>query len=238
MGIFRIDDIEDSSSLRRGEICAYKKFGIPLTLNSANLAYFEALKLLQSSSKINFRDISIIFTEEMINLHVGQGIEIYLRDYGNRIPTLEEYFKICCRKTGGLFRLFTRLLLKCSKKNFEIDSENLIVGLAEELGKFYQIRDDYLNLFEGDAHDLIEGKYTLPTIFADIKEIKCQNSTQVAAILQKLNEMEADKICLRTLTELAGEMEILIFEIEQRTGRENNLKEVIYSLFESQSSKQ
>lgn len=230
----RIDDIEDSSSLRRGEPCAYKKFGIPLTLNSANLTYFEALKLLQSSSKMNFRDISIIFTEEMINLHVGQGTEIYFRDCGNCIPTLEEYFKICSKKTGGLFRLFTRLLLKCSKKSFETETENLIVGLAEDLGKFYQIRDDYLNLFEGDANDLIEGKYTLPTIFADIKEIKCQNSTEIEAILQKLKEVEADKICLRTLTDLAGEMENLIFEIEQRTGRENSLKGIIYSLFESQ----
>lgn len=223
----RIDDIEDSSSLRRGELCAYRKFGIPLTLNSANLAYFEALKLLQTRT-----DFIKIFTEEMINLHVGQGTEIYFRDHGDRIPTIEEYFKICAKKTGGLFRLFTRLLLKCREKSFHNESEELIIKLAEDLGKFYQIRDDYLNLFKGDASDLIEGKYTLPTIFADIKRIKCENEEEIKEILNKLYEIEADKFCLRTLTELAEEMENSIFEIEQMIGRRNDLKEIIYSLLE------
>lgn len=223
----RIDDIEDSSSLRRGELCAYRKFGIPLTLNSANLAYFEALKLLQTRT-----DFIEIFTEEMINLHVGQGTEIYFRDHGDRIPTIEEYFKICSKKTGGLFRLFTRLLLKSREKSFNNESEELIIKLAEDLGKFYQIRDDYLNLFKGDASDLIEGKYTLPTIFADIKRIKCENEEEIKEILKKLYEIEADKFCLRILTELAEEMENSIFEIEQLIGRRNYLKEIIYSLLE------
>ena len=40
----RIDDIEDSSSLRRGLSSAHTVFGIPLTLNSANYVYFIGLK--------------------------------------------------------------------------------------------------------------------------------------------------------------------------------------------------
>lgn len=198
-----------------------------MTLNSANLAYFEALKLFQSRT-----EFVEIFTEEMINLHIGQGTEIYFRDHGDRIPTIEEYFKICAKKTGGLFRLFTRLLLKSTKKVHHSKTEDLIINLAEDLGKFYQIRDDYLNLFKGDATDLIEGKYTLPTIFADLKMIKCENTEDIKEIMKKLYEIEADKFCLRTLTELAEEMENSIFEIEQATGRQNDLKEIIYSLLE------
>mgnify|MGYP001809618937 CR=1 FL=1 len=194
-------------------------------MNSANLAYFEALKLL------GFRSEFVeIFVEEMINLHVGQGIEIYFRDHGDRMPTIGEYFKICAKKTGGLFRLFAKLLLKSSKKSFDKETEDLIVYLAEELGKFYQIRDDYLNLFEGDATDLIEGKYTLATIFAEVKRIKCQNPEEIKEVMEKLYEIEADKFCWRTLTELAEEMESTIFEIEHRIGRQNDLKEIIYSL--------
>lgn len=213
-------------------MCAYKKFGIPLTLNSANLAYFEALKLLQSSEETNKADLIKIFTEEMIDSHIGQGIEIYFRDLGDRIPTIEEYFKICAKKTGGLFRLFTRLLLKSTKKLFEFGTEQFIINLAEDLGKFYQIRDDYLNLFKGDATDLIEGKYTLPTIFADIKKIKCDSKEEIEGVINKLNEIEAGKFCLRTLTEMAEEMENKIFEIENEIGRKNDLKEIIYSLLE------
>lgn len=227
MQLYRIDDIEDASEYRRGQVCAYKKFGIPLTLNSANLAYFEALKLLQACAD-HSADLTAIFTEEMINLHVGQGSEIYFRDQGSvASPKIEEYYKICSLKTGGLFRLFTRLLLKCSKKTIDVETEKWIIGLAEDLGKFYQVRDDYLNIFKGDASDLIEGKFTLPTIFAEIKNIKNQKSED---ILDTLRAVEADKFCLRTLSEFAEEMENLIFEIEQKTERQNNLKDVINSL--------
>ena len=54
----RIDDIEDSSELRRGQPSAHIKFGLALTINSANLAYFEALQLLQS---IEIPKLSVIF---------------------------------------------------------------------------------------------------------------------------------------------------------------------------------
>ena len=40
----RLDDIEDSSILRRGMPVAHAVFGIPLTINAANYAYFLALQ--------------------------------------------------------------------------------------------------------------------------------------------------------------------------------------------------
>lgn len=40
----RIDDIEDHSVLRRGMPVAHKIYGVPLTINCANYAYFIALK--------------------------------------------------------------------------------------------------------------------------------------------------------------------------------------------------
>lgn len=39
-----IDDIEDHSELRRGLPAAHTVYGIPLTINCANLAYFLALR--------------------------------------------------------------------------------------------------------------------------------------------------------------------------------------------------
>jgi geranylgeranyl diphosphate synthase type 3 len=39
-----IDDIEDNSQLRRGVPVAHSVFGVPLTINAANYAYFIALK--------------------------------------------------------------------------------------------------------------------------------------------------------------------------------------------------
>lgn len=167
----------------------------------------------------------------MISLHEGQGAEIYFRDIDHRPPTIEEYYKICLQKTGGLFNLSIRLLIKSGKHPIDFDTENLIISLAEQLGKFYQIRDDYLNIFEGEAEDLLEGKFTLPTIFAeDLKYLKGLKKEGIKEILEKLKDCEADKLCLRTLSEMAIEMETFIFEIDQKTGRSNGLKEFIYSL--------
>ena len=39
-----IDDIEDNSNLRRGVPVAHNVYGVPATINCANLVYFEALR--------------------------------------------------------------------------------------------------------------------------------------------------------------------------------------------------
>ena len=87
--IQRIDDIEDNSLLRRGLPVAHKIYGVPLTINCANFVYF----LVMKDVNMKFPSSIPTFTEEMINLHFGQGLEIYHRD--NHIcPSFEDYFKI------------------------------------------------------------------------------------------------------------------------------------------------
>ena len=174
-----------------------------------------------------------LFVDEMINLHVGQGTEIYFRDNSLR-PTIDEYYRICAEKTGGLFRLSVKLLLKCSgNKLIDGKCEELLVTLAEEFGKFYQVRDDYLNLFHGDGSDLKEGKFTLPTLFADLTRSKYETREDREKIIQKLKEIEADKFCMRTLSEMAMRMETFVFKIDRETLKSNEMKEIIYFLIEN-----
>ena len=96
---FRLDDIEDSSNLREGKkieqflmypcvegkpckkfffdflifLGAYRLFGIPQTINSANYSYFEALLELNKS---NLQDSNNLVLEELLLLHKGQGEDI------------------------------------------------------------------------------------------------------------------------------------------------------------------
>jgi geranylgeranyl diphosphate synthase type 3 len=103
---FRIDDVEDSSLLRRGVPVAHSIFGIPQTINSANYVYFCGLKellKLKSASAID------IYTDELINLHRGQGMDLYWRD-SLTCPTEDEYLAMVSDKTGGLFRLAIKLM--------------------------------------------------------------------------------------------------------------------------------
>jgi geranylgeranyl diphosphate synthase type 3 len=61
-----VDDVEDSSILRRGIPVAHSIFGTPQTINSANYIYFKAL---QDLLVMNNPKLIEIFTEELLNLH-------------------------------------------------------------------------------------------------------------------------------------------------------------------------
>ncbi|KHN94000.1 geranylgeranyl diphosphate synthase [Metarhizium album ARSEF 1941] len=156
-----IDDIQDSSKLRRGVPVAHSIFGIAQTINSANLAYFMAQKELDHLT--NPRAYAI-FTEELINLHRGQGMELHWRD-SLHCPTEDEYMRMVRNKTGGLFRLAIRLM------QGESASSRDYVPLVETLGVLFQIRDDYQNLQsdlysknKGFCEDISEGKFSYPII--------------------------------------------------------------------------
>jgi len=74
-----------------------------------------------------------------VNLHRGQGLDLYWRDTMT-VPTEEDYYLMISLKTGGLFRLATRLMQSVSTTGINV------LPLAELVGTIFQIRDDYQNL--------------------------------------------------------------------------------------------
>ncbi len=133
----RIDDIQDGSELRRGSPAAHCVFGTAQSINSANYAYFLAqqeLLSLESPAKT-----MQIFIEELLNLHRGQGIELFWRETLT-VPSEDDYLLMISNKTGGLFRLATRLMQAVSSTTYNI------LPLAELVGLIFQIRDDHQNL--------------------------------------------------------------------------------------------
>ena len=80
-----------------------------------------------------------IYNEEMLNLHRGQGIELFWRDTMT-VPTEDEYLLMISNKTGGLFRLAARLMQSASSTGHDI------LPLTNLVGLIFQIRDDYNNL--------------------------------------------------------------------------------------------
>lgn len=159
-----IDDIQDGSRLRRGAPAAHTVYGIAQTINSANYVYFQAQQLLTTLK--NSPTALQIFNEEILNLHRGQGMDLYWRDTLT-IPHEEEYLEMVSNKTGGLFRLGIRLMMMSS--TLELD----LLPLANLLGLLFQIQDDYRNLTcermsqtKGYCEDFTEGKFSFPIIHA------------------------------------------------------------------------
>lgn len=167
-----IDDVEDSSLLRRGLPVAHALFGVPQTINSANYVYFCALEELQ---KLRNATAIAVFSEELLNLHRGQGLDLFWRDTLT-CPTEDEYLEMVGNKTGGLFRLGIKLMqAESSRARPAADGTPPLdcVPLVNLIGLIYQIRDDYLNLQsteysenKGLAEDLTEGKFSFPVIHA------------------------------------------------------------------------
>lgn len=196
-----IDDIEDNSSLRRGLPVAHSIYGVAMTINAANYAFFLALDKVQ---QLNHPDATKIYTEQMLELHRGQGMEIYWRD--NLIcPTESEYKLMVIRKTGGLFMIATGLMKLFSETSKDLSKITALLAI------YFQIRDDYCNLTSKEyadnksfCEDLTEGKFSFPIIHA-INNRK--NEREILNILrQRSKDIDVKKYCVRLLDE-AGSFE-------------------------------
>ncbi|KAK7754265.1 geranylgeranyl pyrophosphate synthetase [Diatrype stigma] len=187
-----IDDVEDNSVLRRGLPVTHSIYGTAQTINSANYIYFCALQELQKLK--NPRAIDV-YTEELLNLHRGQGMDLFWRDTLT-CPTEEDYLEMVGNKTGGLFRLAVRLMQAESKSSIDC------VPLVHILGLIFQIEDDYKNLSDvkytenkGFAEDLTEGKFSFPIIHSIRSD---PNNLQLLNILkQKTTDAEVKRYAIR-----------------------------------------
>ncbi|CEJ05061.1 Putative Geranylgeranyl pyrophosphate synthase [Rhizopus microsporus] len=219
-----IDDVQDDSHLRRGVPVAHHIYGIPQTINTANYVYFLALKNI---IQLNIPEMVNIYTEELIHLHQGQGIELYWRD-SLTCPTEEEYIEMVNNKTSGLLRLGVRLMQAASKSQVDY------TPLVNIIGVHFQVRDDYMNLQsntvsddhpyqkvlltlpkytqnKGFCEDLTEGKFSFPIIHA----IRADPSNRqlLNIISQKPTSVEVKQYAL---------------EIIKRTGSFEYVREFLY----------
>ncbi|KAH9498404.1 Geranylgeranyl pyrophosphate synthase [Bulinus truncatus] len=195
-----VDDIEDNSKLRRGIPVTHSIFGVAQAINTANYIYFLVLEKLFTLGKLE--ETTRIFTEHTLELHRGQGMDIYWRD-AVICPTEDDYKLMVLRKTGALFGLAVQLmqLFSTNKSDFS--------GLLKLLGLYFQIRDDYANLcskeYEANksyCEDITEGKFSFPLIHA-IRVNPGDN--QVLSILrQRTTDYDVKKYCVQYLEKVGS----------------------------------
>ncbi|KAI0448819.1 geranylgeranyl pyrophosphate synthase [Xylaria acuta] len=161
-----LDDLEDGSPLRRGRPSTHDIYGPAQTVNSATYLYIQATQL---AAELGNQSCFHIFTEEMRRLYVGQSYDLYWT-HNALCPSIAEYLRMVDDKTGGLFRMLTRMMVAESPVSNDISDIDLDL-LSCLIGRFFQIRDDYQNLASADyakkkgfAEDLDEGKYSFALI--------------------------------------------------------------------------
>ncbi|EUC26637.1 hypothetical protein COCCADRAFT_113784 [Bipolaris zeicola 26-R-13] len=236
-----IDDIQDNSRLRRGAPVAHDVFGTAQTINSANYVYFCALRDL---SILGNAELIQIYTEELLNLHRGQGMDIFWRDTST-CPTEPDYIQMVSNKTGGLFRLAVKLMCAESRR---VQDVARYVRLANSIGVLFQVLDDYRNLTDGLytqkkglCEDLSEGKFSFPIIYAIQSEpsssflldILRQRTNEDAIKRDAVSYIERRGSFLYTRTVLRGLKEDiirLVDEVDAGEGKSADLKCVLEKL--------
>ncbi|KAI6168704.1 terpenoid synthase [Pisolithus thermaeus] len=128
------NDIEDDSDLRRGKPAAHKVYGIPQPTNSASYAWwlaFQQLASIQWSPK----------EKELLNLHHGQGLDIFWPDILRRL-TEQEYIRMARGKGSSILWPSVKIMMAFATTSTDVD----YVGLIDLFGIYGQIWDDYMNL--------------------------------------------------------------------------------------------
>eukprot|EP00049_Salpingoeca_infusionum_P010409 m.178225 g.178225 ORF g.178225 m.178225 type:complete len:160 (+) comp14639_c0_seq16:722-1201(+) len=115
---------------------AHQVYGVAQTINCANYMYF---KCMAKVMELDSPRAAQAFTDQLLELHRGQGMDIYWRD-AQVCPTEDEYKEMVLRKTGGLFELAVQLMQTFSEDKRDYGP------LLEVFGLYFQIRDDYANL--------------------------------------------------------------------------------------------
>src|SRR4030043_2208509 len=169
-GTLIIDDIEDTSDLRRGKPCTYKVYGGDVAVNAGNTMYYlPLLPLMEKRAQVSpekLRDIYEVYVQEMINLSIGQAMDISWHKGMANADALgeQDYLQMCAYKTGTLARMAARMAaVLCGADSNLVDK---LGHFAESIGVAFQIQDDALDMMSdafaqkkgGRGQDKNEGK--------------------------------------------------------------------------------
>ncbi|KAK2008694.1 geranylgeranyl pyrophosphate synthetase [Colletotrichum eremochloae] len=234
-----LDDVEDNSPLRRSAPSTHNIFGMPQTVNSAS---YMIIDVIDRASRLENPALLAVVIDEMKSLVAGQGLDLFWT-FAMCPPTVQEYLEMVDGKTGALFRMISKMLVACQRVPQQIPDLSKLMTL---LGRYFQIRDDYMNLVshqytdsKGTCEDLDEGKYSYIMIHAlQNAQPKTKNILQ-ALLLQRKSAGCAGpgqkELFLKVFWEtgslghtaaLLGSLRLAIIAevelVEQATGRTNN----------------
>ena len=244
-----IDDIEDGSDKRRGFPAAHIVHGEALTINAANYVYFLALEKVLSLP--NASGASIIYAQEILNLHRGQGQDIWWREK-KRVPSETEYISMVKDKTGGLFRMAIRLLC-CLVEHDDDDSSmdeklesmedtpivdiKVMLELCDLLAVYFQIRDDFINVFstkfseqKGFAEDLTEGKYSFLVVSAVRTLREAKNELAVEELVSLLGMHTTDAQLKKRAVELLKQGQAPMYTRQYLVQTKANISRIVERL--------
>ncbi|CAI7565874.1 unnamed protein product [Penicillium glandicola] len=172
-----LDDFQDDSPLRRERTATHLVFGPAQSINSATYMF---VKAAQTVDALGAPQMMTALLEGLETLFIGQSWDISWRD-NFYCPTESEYLAMVDKKTSAILTMMVQLMQVNSKT---VPFSHRLPPLARLFGRWYQIRDDYMNLQgteyskqKGFCEDLDEGKLSYPIVKC------CQKSEEIKNII-------------------------------------------------------
>lgn len=167
------DDIQDNSEFRRGRKTVWVNWGAPMAINVGDALFVIANQaILELSAKYPAHMVvkaAQILSQACLELTQGQYLDM---SYEERTDlTIESYWPMIAGKTSALLSACTHIgaLFGYAKDN---QAEDMRL-FGHHLGLAFQVQDDILGIWGDEgvtgksaASDLVEGKNSLPVLFA------------------------------------------------------------------------
>jgi geranylgeranyl diphosphate synthase, type I len=167
------DDIQDNSELRRGRRTVWVKWGAPMAINVGDALFVIANQAI-TDLKTHYPADMVVQAAEILNnccldLTRGQYLDMSYEERADLV--MEDYWQMIGGKTSALLSACTHIgaLLGYA----QINQQEAFRLYGHHLGLAFQVQDDILGIWGDEAltgksaaSDLVEGKNSLPVLYA------------------------------------------------------------------------
>lgn len=187
------DDVVDDSDKRRGAATINKVWDNHIAVLMGD---FFLAKCLESSNATDSLAISRVLSGMVIRLSEGE-----LEQQSNarsHLMSENAYFSVISGKTASLFSGCLRvgaISVGASKED-----EEKLAEIGELMGLVFQMRDDIFDYYPSNdnvgkptGHDILEGKITLPLIFA-LNQSSNEENQRMRNIVLNNNQLSSDQV--------------------------------------------
>ncbi len=220
------DDVQDNSDKRRGRPTVWAKWGVPMAINVGDTLFVlsnqATMDLIKSHPASIVVRAAAILHDSCLDLTRGQFMDMSYEERNDL--TIEDYWPMIGGKTSALLAACTHIGALLGNAKNEIQENYRQFGY--HLGMAFQIQDDILGIWgeesitgKSAASDLVEGKNSLPVLYALGKKgkfaqlwnqgpIKANEVKAVAAQLEREGAREyANEMSLKETGEALGFLE-------------------------------
>ena len=167
------DDIQDNSDLRRGRRTVWVKWGAPMAINVGDAMFVIANQAILDLVAHYPADMVVkaarILNDCCLDLTRGQYLDMSYEERNDL--SIEDYWPMIGGKTSALLSACTHIGSLLGYANDEKQEAYRLFGY--HLGLAFQVQDDILGIWGDEAltgksaaSDLVEGKNSLPVLFA------------------------------------------------------------------------